>query len=264
MKKIAIYCVNYHSYDCLNNYLTSIDEASKKAGEHADISVFIADNSIPTEEISYSPNYFHLKVFSTGGNLGYFGAAEYVMRQESPVGYDYIIISNVDVLMTENTILELVSTNIDSSIGWIAPTLYSVHHQFDWNPQSIKRYSKKKLRMMRFLFKHPFLLSLKQKYVHQYNHIQSYPQGDIYVAHGSFIILTRNYFKECGCIHYPVFLYYEEIFLAEECRKHQLRVIYKPQIHVLDIGKVSTGKIPAKTYCKFNYEGVSYILSHYY
>ena len=33
MKTIAIYCVNYHSYDSLGKYLESIDVAAEKAKE---------------------------------------------------------------------------------------------------------------------------------------------------------------------------------------------------------------------------------------
>ena len=262
---IAIYCVNYHSYDSLHNYLRSIEKAAGKAGKAEEVSVIVADNTIPAEPLTYNPTQFSLKVFTTGNNLGYFGAVEYAFKQVQPADFDYIIISNVDVLMTEDSIVELTKTNLNTSIGWIAPRLYSTTHQFDWNPQAISRYPKKKLRIMQFLFKHPFLLFLKQRIFHQYRHITSYPAGaDIYAAHGSFILLTKHFFERCGGIHYPVFLYFEEIYLAEECRKHQLKVVYMPQIEISDIGSVSTGKMPAKTYCKYNHEGVSFILSHYY
>jgi len=264
MKKIGIYCVNYHSYDSLNDYLISIEKAAETAYNTADVFVYVVDNTIPTEKIEYCPNNFSLQVFSTGNNLGYFGAVRYAMQQVSPSEFDYIIISNVDVLMTEDTIIELSRTVIDPTIGWIAPALYSDKYEFDWNPQAITRYPEIKLRTMSLFFKFPFLLFLKQKLLHQYKRSQYLSGGKIYAAHGSFIILTRYFFNKCGIIHYPIFLYYEEIYLAEECRKHQLDVVYMPQIHVRDIGKVSTGKMPAKAYCKHNYEGVNYILSHYY
>lgn len=264
MKKIAIYCINYHSYDCLKDYLSSIEVASKKAVQTAEIYVFVADNSIPSEGVDFRSPYFRLEVFPTGSNLGYFGAAEYVMSRVPPADFDYTIISNVDVLLTEKTFIELSEIPYDSTYGWIAPSLYSQTYHFDWNPQATKRYSVKKLKIMRFLFKHPLLLRLKQIILHKYRHIDTYPSGDIYAGHGSFIILTKSFFNKCGIIHYPIFLYFEELFLAETCRKNQLKVVYLPQIHVLDIGGTSTGRIPSETYCKYNYEGIDYIISNYY
>lgn len=264
MKKIAIYCINYHSYDSLKDFLVSIEVAAKKAEQVVKISVFIADNSLPAEEIDFRSQYYSLEVYPTGRNLGYFGAAEYVMSRVSPADFDYAIISNVDVLLTENTFIELSNIPYDSTYGWIAPSLYSQTYHFDWNPQATKRYPIRKLRIMRFLFKHPLLLRLKQIILHKYRHFDTYPSGDIYAGHGSFIILTKAFFNKCGIIHYPVFLYFEEIYLAEECLKHQLKVVYLPQIHVLDIGGTSTGKIPSKIYCKYNYEGINHIISNYY
>jgi GT2 family glycosyltransferase len=264
MKKIAIYCVNYFSYDSLNDYLSSIDMACQHAGSQIEVSVFVADNSVPTETVKYRPRYFSIEVFSTGNNLGYFGAIEFAMKKVAPTSFDYIIISNVDVLMDKISLSELANIATDSTVGWIATALYSKAHHFDWNPQALKRYPLWKLKTMRFLFKHPFLLQLKQKMLHQYSHNEASEQCDIYAAHGSFIVLTNSFFEKCGIIHYPVFLYCEEIYLAEECKNHQLRVVYMPQIPVHDLGKVSTGKMSEHNYCKYNYQGINYIITKYY
>jgi GT2 family glycosyltransferase len=230
----------------------------------AKLSVYIIDNSQPSQDFAFKPSFFCLQVIKPSTNLGYFGGVEYAMRQIDPIKFDYIIISNVDVLLTEDSIINLCNANCSSDIGWIAPSLRSKTANFDWNPQAIRRYPIKKLKIMRFLFKHPYLLRLKQIFLHKYKHHNMSSSGDIYAGHGSFIILTKNYFMRCGIIHYPVFLYFEEIYLAEECKRSQLKVVYMPSIHVFDIGSVSTGKIPSKTYCKYNYEGINYIISNYY
>ena len=150
------------------------------------------------------------------------------------------------------------------STGWIAPTIFSQTLHFDFNPQAVKRYSLRKMKMLRFMFKYPILLKIKQKLLHQYHDIKNCKPGKIYAGHGSFIILTRNFFQHCGIIDYPIFLYGEEIFLAEVCRRHQLIVEYTPQIRVQDIGKVSTGKFSFKSYCRYNYQSTNYIINTYY
>jgi GT2 family glycosyltransferase len=93
---------------------------------------------------------------------------------------------------------------------------------------------------------------------------------DIYAGHGSFILLTRAYFEKCGMIDYPVFLFGEELYLAEECRKHSLRVIYRPEICIYDSEHVSTSKLkktlPFKKtfYYQCNSDAIDYILANYY
>ena len=160
--------------------------------------------------------------------------------------------------------INLLDYKIKENIGWIAPKIYSQSLHFDFNPQAKHRYSLRKLKALRLMFKYPWLLRVKQRLLHQYHDIKNCPLGKIYAGHGSFIILTKMYFQHCGIINYPVFLYGEELFLAEECLHHGLQVIYNPNITVLDIGKVSTGNIPPKTYCRYNFEGIDYIITTYY
>ena len=82
--------------------------------------------------------------------------------------------------------------------------------------------------------------------------------------HGSFIILTKEYFKRCGIINYPCFLFCEEIYLGEQCKEHQLAVVYEPSLRIDDDEHASTGNFKGKKYCQFNYQALSYIIKKYY
>ena len=226
---LAIYCVNYHSYDSLNNYLISVDKAMEKVKDTISVTVLVADNSVPSTPVDYQPRFFSLHTIPTNDNKGYFGAIGFLMKVFDPQKYDYSIISNVDVLLTDNFL-----------------------------------YSLRKLKILRFLFKHPKLLQLKKKLFYEIRDIKKNSMGDIYAGHGSFIILSKEYFIKCGIINYPVFLFEEEIYLAEECRKHHLTVLYYPQLKVLDIGGVSTGKMPSLQCCSHYVKALDYIISNYY
>lgn len=261
---IAIYCVNYHSYDSLNNYFVSIDKAMEKVKDTISVTVLVADNSMPALPIDYKPQYFSLHIRPTNDNKGYFGAIGFLMKVFDPQDYNYSIISNVDVLLTDNFFLEFSNFKCDTAVGWVAPSIISESHHFDWNPQAMQRYSLYKLKVLRFLFKHPKLLQLKKKIFHEFKDIEKTSSGEIYAGHGSFIILSKEFFIRCGIIYYPVFLFEEEIYLAEECRKHGLKVFYYPQLKVLDIGGVSTGKIPSPQYCTHYINALDYIISNYY
>lgn len=264
MKKVAIYCVTYHSYDSLFNYLSSIEVAVEKMIEKNELSVLIADNSVPSSEVNYTPKGFSIHVIKTNENKGYFGAIRLLMQTYDPVNYDYSIISNVDVLLSEGFFNQLEDFTSNSNIGWIAPAIYSTAHQFDFNPQALNRYSRYKMDALRLMFKFPWLLKLKQRFLHQYRNITECQSGPIYAGHGSFIILTKLFFERCGIINYPIFLYGEEIFLAEVCRTNALEVFYEPNIKVTDIGRVSTGNIPSRQYCRYNYLAMDYIIKTFY
>jgi GT2 family glycosyltransferase len=256
--------VTYHSYDSLNDYLQSVEQAIEAANDTVDVTVLVADNTVPAVPVAYSPRHFTLRVLATGGNLGYFGAVRHVMQQVSPMDFDYSIVSNVDVLLEEDFFTSLASHKTDCYTAWLAPAIWSQTLHFDFNPQSMNRYSLKKMRLLRLMFKYPLLLKLKQKLLHTYHDVKVSQPGNIYAGHGSFIILTKEFFSRCGIIDYPLFLYGEEIYLAEECRKHHLNVIYTPDIRVQDIGRVSTGKFSSSQYCKYNYLAIDYIINTYY
>lgn len=263
--RIAIYCVNYHSYDSLHQYLLSIDKAIETEVSPIELKVIVADNTTPVLPIQYTPRHFSLIVVPTGDNKGYFGAVRHAMLQISPADFDYSIISNVDVLISTDFFTQLLASKSDTTtVGWIAPEIYSQSLGFDFNPQAIEPYSLNKLKVLRLMFKYPWLLRVKQKLLHMYHDIKDVSSGPIYVGHGSFLILTKSFFTHSGIINYPVFLYGEEIYLAETCKSHHLQVIYEPAIKVIDIGRVSTGKIPFRQYCKYNYQGIDYIIKTFY
>jgi len=264
MKQIAIYCVNYQSYDSLHHYLASIDTAAEKARNNATVTVFVADNTVPASPIDYPAVHFTLQVMPTGSNKGYFGAIGYLMEHVTPKDYDYVIISNVDVLVDADFLTTLSTRPADDRVGWLAPQIYSRLEQRDRNPKIMHRYAKRKLQILRFLFSIPPLYNLYTHSAYKTKKLVHHEPGDIYAGHGSFIILTRSYFQQCGIISYPVFLFCEEIYLGEQCRQQQLRVVYAPTLKVTDAEHASTSTFRRSSYCRYNYQALSYILAKYY
>lgn len=242
MKRIAIYCVTYHSDKALENYLASI-EASRE-GEDCLVDVFVRHND--------------------SENLGYFGGIEQLMQEHSPQGYDYVIVSNVDILLSTSFFHDLLAVEPGKEVGWIAPRIASTYEHCDKNPKNLRRYNKRSLLIMRFLFRHSWAHSLHHHTLHKLkNHTRPY-RREIYAGHGSFIILTSEYIKRCVIIHYPPFLYCEEIYLAEQCRAHQLKVVHLPGIQVSDSEHIATGQLPHKLRCQYNEQALDYILKTYY
>lgn len=268
MKKIAIFCVTYNSYQELNTYKESIVNAVTYCKDCI-VDLFIADNTICNYQTLKNEKIgdINIKVFSFHKNYGYFGSIQRMMKINDVFIYDFCILSNVDVKMTPQTLYKLCNNPIEENIGWIAPQTFSISEKRDLNPALTQRYSRLRIKILRLFYKYPILLRTYEKTLYKRKKILKYSSQqnkEIYAGHGSFIILTQEYFKRCGIINYPVFLYDEELYLAEECRIHNLKVIYSPNIIINDIGKVSTGKLPNDFYCKCNLEGIEYILKTYY
>lgn len=266
MKKIAIYCVNYNSYTELEAYTESIEKAAEHARDLASVHVFVADNTeAEVKHPALDTKHSQVTFVSFNQNFGYFGAIGKLMQQHAPQGFDYVILSNVDLTIDETFFTQLASIATDTQTGWIAPRIYSTDEQRDRNPKIMHRYSRAKLRVLRLFYRFPFLNVLYTLTAYKRKKIQHYPSGcTIYAGHGSFIILTKEYIERCGIIDFPVFLFGEEIYLAEECRNANLRVVYLPELKVSDSEHVSTGKLHRKFYNKCNIEALTYVLNTYY
>ena len=178
--------------------------------------------------------------------------------------YDFVIISNVDVVMEEDFFVQLMHTAVDDSTGWIAPQIYADAEHRDRNPKSMRRYAKKKLQVLKIKFRFPLVNWIYNHTLYQSKKLVSHDRGEIYAGHGSFIILTQEFFKRCGIIDYPVFLFCEEIYLGELCQQQHLKVVYEPSIRVNDAEHASTGTFRRGRYCRYNYEALNYILRTYY
>lgn len=264
METIAIYCVNYKSYDSLHQYLASIDKALEATQSPIELKVIVADNTAPALPVRYTAQHFKLNVLITGGNKGYFRAVRIAMQQINPADFDYSIISNVDVLLDELFFQKISDYQANEKIGWIAPQIYSSLEQRDRNPKILRRYAKRKLQVLKIKFRFPLLDWVYNHTLYKSKKLVSHQPGEIYAGHGSFIILTRQYFQQCGIIDYPVFLFCEEIYLGEQCQQHGLKVVYEPDIRVTDAEHASTGTFRRSSYCRYNYDAISYILSTYY
>ena len=134
MKSLAIYCVNYNSDAELKKFLHSVSEAAVAVGNAMSVSVFVADNSdhpLPLSASDYpSFQYVH---FATDGNFGYLGAVQKCMKEYSPHGFDYVIISNVDLVVEADCFARLLQLNQNNQVGWIAPQIYSLQESRDKN-----------------------------------------------------------------------------------------------------------------------------------
>jgi GT2 family glycosyltransferase len=85
----------------------------------------------------------------------------------------------------------------------------------------------------------------------------------IYAAHGSFFIFSRRYFEGGGFLDGNLFLYGEEISVAEICRSLGLPVVYEPSLCVLHKEHQSTGKALNRFTYECQKRAMHYVTSRY-
>lgn len=265
--KVLIICVNYNSYKELCAYIDSLEVAKLCSTNDITLDILIADNSEEKQELKKK---YELKIehIFTGENLGYFGGITEVIKKSkyNLQKYDYVILSNVDLLVTETFFDNLYSLEINQNIGCIAPAIYSLSEGKDRNPKVIERYTVKKLKVLCLMYKLPILYYFYTIlfYARRRKKFQNSKRGYIYAAHGSFMIFTSKFVSFLEIMRYPGFLFGEEIFIAENLRKKSLQTLYEPSIVVKDLDHVSTRKMKSHFYFKCNYDALNMLLKEYF
>lgn len=246
-------------------YLESINNAMNNVTDSI-VHVAIADNSSQRESIS-AEKYENLEINQYfQSNLGYLPGACNVLNNYVEVKeYDYVVISNVDLTIEESFFSNLEKKIFKDEVAWVATQIWTEQEKRDKNPKILNRCSKMKLELIRLLYKYPVLdyiytnsLYLRKKARPQYS------EQDIYAGHGSFMMLTKSFFEEYDRIEYPLFLFGEEMFLAELIRNKKLTVRYVPDLCVIDKEHTSTSRMRKKEYYKYNLISIDYILKNFY
>lgn len=263
--KLLIVCVNYNSYDELCGYLHSVDKSASNVQDDLQLDVIIADNS-SLKEVVDSSVYKYIRVKQVElQNLGYLGGAQAIINNvENPTQYNYIIISNVDLQFENETVKQLRDFEVGDNVAWVSPSIYSEKYHKNLNPNILSRYKYWKLFLLKLTYNKLFFRIYTKYYFSNKDMNVNYPEMEIYAGHGSFVILTSNFFKNYSRLDYPVFLYGEELYIAELIYKKNMKVVYTPSIKLKTTGGVSTSKIPSNSFFRYNKEAINFILNKFY
>lgn len=265
MRKVLIVCVNYNSYKELQSFIKSIDESLYDVSDVL-VDVIIADNSSKYQEYEYTPQNKLLSIeHRKSDNNGYLGTAQKIINTIDDIcQYDYVAISNVDIVVSNNFFRILSQIELDDNIGWVATSIKSELIGRDKNPSVLKRYSKRKLWLLKLTYNSIILPLYEKLYYQKKTGAVEYGEMDIYAGHGSFIMLTKAFYQRNKKLNYPMFLYGEELYLAELNRKSNLRVRYIPSLVIKDFEHVSTSQLRRSSYYEYNRNAIDYILKVFY
>lgn len=238
MKKILINAICYNNFSDVETFIDSV----KYDSTFYTLNIINNGNPLPEDILKRLSFFDNVNVISGHGNIGYFPGAHLGLQSiETFSDYDTMIVCNLDLKLDENFFLNL---NTYNSEAILAPSIYSEFEKRDRNPKVIQRYTKEKINKIINFYSVPFLHTIYKAFYYNIFKIKNrkaYDKGmEFYAPHGSFIIFDGNSHLWREFTSYPVFLFGEEIFVAEVARKHNQPVIYAKDLLVIDRDHAST------------------------
>ena len=235
MKKYLLICVTYHSNKELQAFLESVRYAAKVVEGQMTVDIKVADNS--------------------ANNLGYFGGALQIYNRYAQ-DYDYVSISNVDLQLEPDFFEKLLAIDTND-VGWIAPDIYTDKLDRHENPYMLSRPTKLNFFIWNIIYSNTWIYRMYHAlYLLKNKKSKIYPACDIYAGHGSFMLFTKAFVLSNLELHFPGFMYGEEIYMAELVRKAQLKVSYCPTLRIANIGNINTGSIEQKLKSQWSKESL--------
>ncbi len=256
-----------------------------------DLAVVLVDNSERDDPEAFARMIHevnpYIQCVRAPANLGYFGGANFGLKHylaEFPLP-QWVIICNVDIEFRDPgffvTLRQLEATG---GIGVVAPRIWSARFQRDLNPKITQRPTRRRMSFYKVIFGNYYLQAayeiisvvkygLKRQIRSALAPFRKRPEynstsgrsAPIYASHGSCMILNRRYFASGGSIEYPVFLFGEEIFVAETARQLGLLVVHCPQLWVFDKEHASTGgALRSRRVARYMNEATRYLAQKYF
>ncbi|MDE6024405.1 MAG: glycosyltransferase [Lachnospiraceae bacterium] len=264
------------------NYQTpekTVNWVDKLRNQVVDTLIIVVDNSYSDNPL-LEKQLQDLKInnvlyLNTNDNLGYFNGASYALNyvQEKGDTFDWLIVSNVDIELESENIVDILNEYDKTDIGVVAPGIISVDGGYDKNPYKIQRCTKghmyiRKIAFSNMLFANIYsgLVRLKNKLVVKALDGENKCQEgtEIYMPYGACIYFNKKYFEHGGKISIPLFLFGEELFVAETCKKLGLKIIYVPRIRFKNYEHASTSKLANKRIVKYNYKAICFIIKEFF
>lgn len=263
MLKVSLCLINYNSKSELINLLNSIELSN-----HIEISIIVFDNSA-TNELSFisKKNYpFDINVIWDGKNSGYFGRINDYLENIKNHLSDYYIYANCDLEFDKYFFEELLQLeNKDDVI--IAPKITNGDESINFNPKYIDKPKKYKIKLIYNIFKYKSLFKLYQFLSFYYNKLKPNKSkvdkvfDNIYCPHGALLIFNSKLILN-ECKNYPLFLFGEEIFLAEKANLFNVPICYLPKLKIFNVGEVSVGKMKNRNL--YYVKSLKFILDEFY
>ena len=228
--KTAIVILNYNDLETTKNMLNNI-----KDYKSLDLIVVVDNKSIDNsyQELKKIEND-KIIVIQTDNNLGYASGNNYGLEYLKDKNIDKVIISNPDILVSENVIIKLFNDLDKDDVTLVAPII-------EENNKLIKGWKLPH-------FKEDLISNIN--YFHKYsNKLLSYKEDyydkelvKVEVVHGCFFAIKYNDFKNINFFDPNTFLYYEENILGSKLKNNNLNSYIDTSVKVKHNLSISVDK----------------------
>jgi GT2 family glycosyltransferase len=247
--------------------------------------VLIVDNLPVTAEIdricSAVRGLHKAEVLESSRNLGYFGAAHFALDHYLAGGHElpnWVIVCNHDVTIDDQEFLRKLLCEDYEAVGVIAPRIQNLPSYLDQNPFMRNRPGRFRWAQLRLVGSNYALATVWDWLWRRKSAFRSWfaarrtestlqknaEREFIYAPHGSFIIFSRRFFEAGGYLDKNLFLYGEEISVAEICRLLSLPVIHEPALRVLHNEHQSTGNALNRFTHESQRKAIEYLTVRYF
>jgi len=250
----------------------------------SDFHILIVNNGVAAysgaelrEAVPWLPS---AELFEPTRNLGYFGAARASLDHflaGNEMLPDWVVVCNHDVLIQDQDFFSKLFSQDPMAAGVIAPRIQTLPGRVDQNPFMRRRPGWLRWAGLRLSFSSYGVaavcdwLSRQKRAASSYwfarrahsSPMSSSSRESIYAPHGAFFIFSRRYFEAGGYLDSNLFLYGEEISVAEICRSLRLPVVYEPSLCVLHNEHHSTGHGISRFTYECQRDALRYVASRY-
>jgi GT2 family glycosyltransferase len=273
-----IVTVNYRSADSVVVFLDSLSRLKR----FSELDVLIVDNSSGDHSVSRIreaiSNLSRMELLESSTNRGYLGAARFALDHYRAQGRnlpDWVIVCNHDVVIEDEGFFEMLFACDPAAVGVLAPRITIVEQAVDQNPYMKERPGWRRRFTMQ-LYSAAYPLAITWAWLSRQKRVllsrippwmsQSKRNGGrqpIYAGHGAFMIFSRRFFEAGGNLDDQLFLFGEEIAVAEACRALGLQIIYDPALSVLHNEHQSVGNGMSRRMYAYHREAVRHVLTKY-
>ena len=250
MARIQLIFANYHCARQIADCVRPMLEHAHPVG----IEVVIVNNGGEDFDATALPSSSGVRLVSVtpGSNAGYFGALRTALKMTTRPGLHYRILCNPDLEFdARDFFARLAALTLPARCAVLAPSVVSTQTGRDQNPYLRQVPSVSLRRRWRWVYANRLNYQINDwasalramLHARKDGELASAPAAGsaIHAPHGAMMIFTEAFLQRAPDFDRVPFLYAEELFIGEICRRGRWTVWYEPTLKVLHREHATTG-----------------------